>query len=88
MKKDIVFNASDVYKTTKDFEIYSNGLCNCSVCTNIHNIEQLTKLVNEENPTGIRGKWELSTTKFQTGEENPCPCEQNPKTHKHYLFVC
>lgn len=71
----------------KDFEIYSNGLCHCSVCSSL-SLEETLKRVNTENPTGLKNKWGLKCKFFATGEPNPCPCNISPETHKHYLFTC
>ena len=71
-----------------DFEAYSIGICHASVCSSL-TLEETEKQLNQEYPTGIQSQWKLSEdTNFQTGQSNPCPCEQHPKTHKHYLFDC
>ena len=36
----------------KEFEIYSNGICFCSVCSSL-SLEETTSRVNKENPTGL-----------------------------------
>ena len=71
----------------KEFDIYSKGICFSSVCSSLP-LEETEKLLNLENPTGIDSKWKLSKENFRTGEDNPCVCERNPATHKHYLFEC
>lgn len=71
----------------KEFDIYSNGLCHCSVCSSL-TLEETLNRVNLENPTGTSNKWHLSVDKFSGGEDNPCACNLSPETHKHYLFVC
>lgn len=71
----------------KDFEVYSNGLIHCSVCSSL-SLEETVRRTNLENPTGTSSKWELHNEKFRTGQPNPCPCNDNPETHKHYLMVC
>lgn len=70
------------------FTVYSIGLCSASVCTSL-SIEEATKRLNIDQPTGIKSQWvaDLSET-FKTGEKNGCNCEQNPKTHRHFLFHC
>ncbi len=72
----------------KTLEVYQSGLCHCSICTDIENIEEIERKVNQENPTGLSHGWEHSEEKFVNGFDNPCPCEQKPETHKHYLMVC
>lgn len=73
----------------EELEVYSKGIIYCSVCTNIKSIKRIEELVNLRNPTGISSKWSLDKKgNFKTGETNPCVCERNPKTHKHYLLSC
>ena len=71
----------------KDFDIYSKGLCYCSVCSSLLKEETVLR-VNGENPTGLNHGWEIAKEDFREGSLNPHPCERNPKTHKHYLFSC
>lgn len=70
-----------------DFTIYSSGLVYCSVCSSL-TLEETTARLNTEQPTGIASPWALADEPFKGGEPNPCPCNSNPETHKHYLFVC
>jgi hypothetical protein len=74
----------------EDVIIYSTGIVACSVCAdNSLSIKKITRIVNDMNPTYISSKWKLSKDKtFKNGEPNPCVCEQNPDTRKHYLFNC
>lgn len=72
----------------EDFTTYAVSICNASVCTSM-SLKDATKMLNIEHPTGISSRWEKSNNKtFASGETNPCPCEDNPETHQHYLFVC
>ena len=72
----------------KNINVYSNGLCYCSVCAHKkYSIEEITKEVNIINFTGIKSKWKHSKLNFITGEKNPHQCERH-KNKKHYLFVC
>ena len=71
----------------RDFEIYSDGLVYISVCSNL-GLDETLRRVNIEHPTGISSKWRLSSEGFRTGEPNPCACDTDPETHKHYLFSC
>lgn len=74
---------------TEELIVYKNGLCYCSVCTNIQSRERIESLTNLKNPTGISSRWVISKDEtFRSGEPNPCPCETNPETHKHYLMEC
>ncbi len=71
-----------------DFVVYSEGMVCTSVCTNMP-LDMATERLNAERPTGISSKWHLSQDKaFSGGQENPCPCDRHPLTHKHYLFNC
>lgn len=68
-------------------EVYSNGLCCCSVCTDLTSEKEIEKKVNIQNPTGIESQWTISPDKFKDGHSNPCPCETH-KDRKHYLLIC
>ena len=73
----------------EELDIYANGIVHCSVCTNIKDEKRIEQLVNQHNPTGLSYGWHIdSAPKFATGQPNPCSCDRNPKTHKHYLMVC
>lgn len=70
------------------FYAYAVGLVAASVCTSL-SLEEATERLNSEHPTGISSHWQPSKDeRFHTGQPNPCPCQQNPDTHKHYLFNC
>lgn len=72
----------------KDFEMYSFGLCYMSVCSSL-SAEETVRRANQENPTGTHSDWAISENKtFKNGEPMPCPCDESPKTHKHYLLNC
>jgi hypothetical protein len=72
----------------KDFDAYSIGVCNMSICTSLP-IDEAVERANSEEPTGIRSRWSLSDDKtFQGGEPMPCACNNHPETHKHYLLSC
>jgi hypothetical protein len=76
-------------KIANELQIYNNGFVHCSVCTNVSTLKEIERLVNMKNPTGIDSKWSISKDKnFLNGPSNPCPCEDKPKTHKHYLMEC
>lgn len=76
--------------------VYSSGAGYCSVCApNDMSIEEITEQVNILNPTGIESKWKLSEdptfhkkVDYVEPAPNPCPCDQQPETRKHYLFEC
>ncbi len=72
----------------KEFEAYSVGICCMSVCSSLQPGE-IVRRANQEYPTGISSRWEISENKtFADGTPMPCPCENNPETHKHYLLNC
>lgn len=70
-----------------EFTIYSNGICFCSVCSSL-SPEETEMRINRENPSGTLGGWLLTEDDFMDGDPNPVPCNENPETHKHYLFAC
>jgi hypothetical protein len=72
-----------------DFCAYTVGVAYASVCTSLP-IEEATRRLNAEHPTGIDHGWSLSDdATFADGiHPNPCPCHLKPDTHTHYLFSC
>lgn len=73
---------------TSEVDLYSVGFVCASVCTSLEPDEML-KRVNAENPSGTSHGWVVSADKtFRQGKPNPCPCEDHPDTHKHYLLAC
>jgi hypothetical protein len=72
----------------KEFATYAVGVVCASVCSSL-GLEEITRRLNEERPTGIDSPWVPSKlTNFASGEPNPCACERSPETHTHYLFNC
>ena len=72
----------------KDFEAYAVGFVCASACTTLP-IEEATARLNAAHPTGLTHGWEPSKDEtFKSGDPNPCPCNDHPETHQHYLFVC
>lgn len=70
-----------------EFTVYAIGLCYASVCTNL-SLEQATKRLNAEHPSGTTQKWQKSKDPtFHDGSPNPCNCEQGTGK-KHWLFDC
>lgn len=70
----------------KEFVVYAEGLCSASVCSSLSRRE-----VNHRMKTRLTGvtPWQPAKDKaFADGRPNPCPCNQNPETHIHYLFHC
>jgi hypothetical protein len=69
----------------KEVDIYCIGPLSCSVCSSL-SPEETVKRVNELHPSGTTNGWVISDEKFKTGQDNPCPCDQHPETHKHYYL--
>ena len=69
----------------EDFTVYREGLFSASVCSSLPQSEVLERMA--ARPCGTTAGWMLSDNPtFSGGEPNPCPCDQNPATHRHYLF--
>ena len=72
----------------RDFTVYAEGLCYASVCTSLPR-EEVESRMNRERPPGTELGWRISDEPtFKGGEPNPCPCHDQPDTHRHYLMVC
>jgi hypothetical protein len=70
-----------------DFQMYTMGLLFLSVCSSLGKEATVARMASI--PSGTRAGWVFSDDEtFATGESNPCPCEQKPDTHMHYLFNC
>jgi hypothetical protein len=69
-----------------EFTIYSTGVVYASVCSSL-SAEDTAQRLNTEMPSGVQ-PWKLADEPFNNGAPNPCLCDRNPKTHKHYLFNC
>ena len=70
-----------------DFLIYAEGLVSASVCSSLPQEEVEKRMAAQM--CGTASGWVLSKAPtFRQGQPNPCPCERNPATHKHYLFEC
>jgi len=68
------------------FEVYGEGLCYASVCSNLPADEVEFRM--KHRATGLAtNHWELSKEKFKDGEPNPSKCEDHTDC-KHYLFEC
>lgn len=69
-------------------EVYNVGLCYLSVCVpKDMPIERVEAAANVCEPTGVT-PWKKSDDAFKGGEVNPCPCNDKPNTHRHYLLSC
>ena len=70
------------------FVIYTEGLCFASVCSSLPQNEVEAKM--RRVPSGTNSGWKFAHDHptFSSGESNPCPCNEHPLTHKHFLFAC
>lgn len=69
----------------ENFKIYAEGLFYSSVCSSLSEGETVRRM--QSLPSGTTRGYILSGDKtFASGEPNPTPCNETPKTHKHYLF--
>jgi hypothetical protein len=79
--------ASTATEPETDFYVLAWGLVAATVCTSLP-IEDATKRLNLELPTGISSRWAPAPDKtFHTGEPNPHQCAQYA-AHQHVLFQC
>lgn len=75
-------------RITDKVYIYSTGLVYCSVCAlKTVATDEIEKIVERGNPTGIESKWKIAKESFADGVANPSPCLDDDK-RMHYLLVC
>lgn len=67
----------------KDFTITRVGLVQMQICTCL-SVKKAIKEANVQNPTGLSHGWSLTNDATLA----PIPCDDAPKTHKHYILVC
>ncbi len=67
-----------------EFVVYSDGIVYQSVCSSLGDEETLQRM--QGTVSGTSNGWQFAKEPFRNGEPNPCPCDQHPETHKHYLF--
>jgi hypothetical protein len=72
---------------TDHFDIYTWGLLEASVCTDLSD-EKATQRLNLELPTGISSQWRISPEDFLDGTPNGSPCNQQWEGRRHVLFHC
>jgi len=71
----------------EDFVMYAQGLFMASVCSSLNKEETINRMASI--PSGTTAGWIFCDNEtFRTDEPNPCPCNDKPDTHKHYLFEC
>ena len=68
-----------------EFVVYIEGLCFASVCSSLSQQEVEAKM--KMHLCGTSTGWILDSEPFNNGMPNPSPCDQQPETHKHYLFA-
>jgi hypothetical protein len=73
-----------------DIFILAWGLVCMSVCApKGMDIEEVEKLANSKQPTGISSRWAKSDDpNFATGQPQGCDCDQMPETRRHFLLNC
>jgi hypothetical protein len=70
-----------------DFRILKKTVLAVQVCSSL-SLEETTKRLNAELPTGIDSQWAIGDGDSCKGADNPVACAECPTTHKHYVFVC
>lgn len=73
---------------THDYVMYAQGLCRASICTSLPIEEALARANTLDHPGTAQGWQMCADPAFHGGESNPCPCDTQPDTHKHYLLEC
>lgn len=75
---------------TEEIEVYAIGMCYMSVCAPVEfTVDDIELIVNMRHPTSMDRKWMLSADAVYVYDRpNPCPCDANPLTKKHYLLDC
>lgn len=80
---EITWDEDDIYA-------YARGLATASVCVpEIWTREEVEAAMNRAYPTGIDGKWHISSDPyFADGEDYPNPCKCSTAGRLHYLMEC
>ena len=78
---------------TDEFRILKTTLQACVSAVAVHgcsslSLEETTKRLNDDLPTGIDSTWTLGDRVSCKGADNPVACAERPVTHKHYVFTC
>jgi hypothetical protein len=71
--------------------VYGLGIVHASVCapSDMPIADMLRDANHQTGPIGLDHGWVLSDdATFSGGEPNPCPCDQQPDSHLHYLLEC
>ena len=68
-----------------EFQVYGEGLFYMSVCSSLPQ-EEVVQRAHQLICRTTTG-WALANENFRAGQLNPCPCDQKPETHRHYLFA-
>jgi len=70
------------------FVVINEGLLHVLVCSELPE-DELTVAVNAYHPPGTHAGWHIDKeTADKRGQRTPITCEDEPKTKKHWLFVC
>ena len=78
-----VINAQE---KSAEFMGYREGFLYTSVCSSFSQQEVETRMA--ARICGTKHGWMFSDQPFSGDKSNPCPCNDHPKTHQHFLFVC
>ena len=69
--------------------LMTGGVSWAHVCTDATDIEAMLDQFNKERPSVTQNRWDVCPDPtFNDGKPNPFECENNPKTHKHFLLSC
>ena len=67
------------------FSVYASDIIYANVCTSL-SLEKATMMINNVFPTKTGSRWSIAGENISGSEPNPCPCNESPGTHTHYLF--
>jgi len=68
-----------------EFVVYAEGVFYASVCSCLPESEVVARMARR--PSGTSSGWTLTEEGIKDGTPNPCPCDEKPSTHQHYLFA-
>lgn len=76
--------------TAERVTAYAVGICAASVCAAADaSPDEIADAINASYPTGISSRWRVSgDPTFASGEPNPCPCNEEPESRRHWLLEC
>lgn len=80
----LISNKYVVQHDENQFKVYNEQEHYASVCSSLPKI-QVEQIMAQKDMSSHIG-WKLSLNNFSSDKPNPCPCDEKPETHKHYLF--